>query len=34
MATEIKKDKDALLQEALKSIQKSYGEGSIKTQKI
>ena len=29
MATEIKKDKDALLQEALKSIQKSYGEGSI-----
>ena len=29
MATEVKKDKEALLNEALKSIQKSYGEGSI-----
>ena len=29
MATEVKKDKEALLNEALKSIQKSYGEGAI-----
>jgi len=29
MATEVKKDKEALLNEALKSIQKNYGEGAI-----
>lgn len=29
MATEVKKDKEALLNEALKSIQKSYGDGAI-----
>ena len=29
MATEIKKDKDALLKDALRTIQKNYGEGSI-----